>query len=52
MWLKGVRKIYALEPNLEVFNVLKKNINGINNIFPLNIAISSKLKKKTYTIKI
>ena len=24
MWLKGVRKIYALEPNLEAFNVLKK----------------------------
>ena len=46
MWLKGVRKIYALEPNLEAFNVLKKNINGINNIFPLNIAISSETKKE------
>ena len=24
MWIKGVSKIYALEPNLEAFNVLKK----------------------------
>ena len=46
MWLKGAKKIYALEPNPEAFNVLKKNINGINNIYPLNIAISSETKKE------
>ena len=39
MWIKGVSKIYALEPNLEAFNVLKKNIKGIENIYALNIAI-------------
>ena len=32
MWIKGVSKIYALEPNLEAFNVLKENIKGIENI--------------------
>ena len=26
MWLKGVKKIYALEPNKEAFEVLKKFI--------------------------
>ena len=46
MWLKGVREIYALEPNLEAFNSLKKNINGIKNIYPLNMAISSETKKE------
>ena len=46
MWLKGVRKIYALEPNLEAFNVLKKNIQGLKNIYALNIAISSETKKE------
>ena len=46
MWLRGVRKIYALEPNLEAFNVLKENIKGIKNIFALNIAISSETKKE------
>ena len=46
MWIKGVSKIYALEPNLEAFNVLKENIKGIENIYALNIAISSKTKKE------
>ena len=46
MWFKGVGKIYALEPNLEAFNVLKKNIKGIKNIYALNIAISSETKKE------
>ena len=46
MWIKGVSKIYALEPNLEAFNVLKKNIKGIENIYALNIAISSETKKE------
>ena len=32
MWLKGVRKIYALEPNLEAFKMLSKNLSGIRNI--------------------
>ena len=46
MWLKGVKKIYALEPNKEAFEVLKKNLSGINNIFYLNIAISNKTEKQ------
>ena len=46
MWIKGVSKIYALEPNLEAFNALKKNIKGIENIYALNIAISSETKKE------
>ena len=46
MWIKGVSKIYALEPNLEAFNVLKENIKGIENIYALNIAISSETKKE------
>ena len=41
MWLKGVRFIYALEPNIEVFNLLKNNLRGIRNFKALNIAISS-----------
>ena len=46
MWIKGVSKIYALEPNLEAFNVLKENIKGIDNIYALNIGISSETKKE------
>ena len=46
MWIKGASKIYALEPNLEAFNVLKENIKGIENINALNIAISSETKKE------
>lgn len=46
MWLKGVKKIYALEPNKEAFEVLKKNLSGIKNIFYLNIAISNKTEKQ------
>ena len=44
MWIK-VSKIYALEPNLEAFNVLE-NIKGIENIYALNIGISSETKKE------
>jgi len=46
MWFKGARKIYSLDPNIEAFNALKKNISGIDNIYPLNIAISSETKKE------
>ena len=41
MWLKGVSFIYALEPNIEVFNILNNNLRGIGNFKALNIAISS-----------
>ena len=41
MWLKGVHFIYALEPNIEVFNILKSNLRSIRNFKALNIAISS-----------
>ena len=41
MWLKGAKFIYALEPNIEVFNILKNNLRGIRNFKALNIAISS-----------
>ena len=41
MWFKGVRFIYALEPNIEVFNILNNNLRGIRNFKALNIAISS-----------
>ena len=41
MWLKGVSFIYALEPNIEVFKILNKNLRGIRNFKALNIAISS-----------
>ena len=41
MWLKGVNFIFALEPNIEVFNILNNNLRGIRNFKALNIAISS-----------
>ena len=41
MWLKGVSFIYALEPNIEVYNILNNNLRGIRNFKALNIAISS-----------
>ena len=41
MWLKGVSFIYALEPNIEIFNILNNNLRGIRNFKALNIAISS-----------
>ena len=41
MWLKGAKFIYALEPNIEVFNILNNNLRGIRNFKALNIAISS-----------
>ena len=46
MWLKGSKKIYAIEPNIEAFNVLEKNLEGIKNISTLNIAISSETKEE------
>ena len=46
MWLKGVRKIYALEPNIEAFKMLNKNLFGIDNISTLNMAISNETKKE------
>ncbi len=46
MWLKGSKNIYAIEPNIEAFKVLKKNIEGIKNISAFNIAISSETKKE------
>lgn len=39
MWLKGSKNIYAIEPNIEAFNVLKENLEGIKNISTLNIAV-------------
>ena len=42
MWLKGAKYIYAIEPNYDVFNLLKKNLKGIKNVSFFNIAISSK----------
>tara|TARA_B100000579_G_scaffold436902_1_gene464398 strand:- start:442 stop:1128 length:687 start_codon:yes stop_codon:yes gene_type:complete len=46
MWLKGSKNIYAIEPNIEAFNVLKENLEGIKNISVLNIAISSETGKE------
>lgn len=46
MWLRGVKKIYALEPNIEAYNALKKNVSGIKNIFTLNKAISNKTSRQ------
>ena len=46
MWLKGSKNIYAIEPNIEAFNVLKENLEGIKNISVFNIAISSETKKE------
>ena len=46
MWLKGAKRIYALEPNLEAFNELKINLSGIKNITLLNMAISNESKKE------
>ena len=46
MWLKGVRKIYALEPNIEAFKILNKNLFGIRNISTLNMAISKETRKE------
>ena len=44
MWLKGSKNIYALEPNIDAFNVLKDNLKGIKSISFLNIAVSSETK--------
>ena len=41
MWLKGVSFIYALESNIEVFNILNNNLREIRNFKALNIVISS-----------
>ena len=46
MWLKGSKKIYAIEPNIEAFKVLEKNLEDIKNISTLNIAISSETKEE------
>ena len=46
MWLKGSKKIYAIEPNIEAFKVLEKNLENIKNISTLNIAISSETKEE------
>ena len=46
MWIKGVKHIYALEPNKEAFFELKKNLKGIRNITIFNMAISSVTKKQ------
>lgn len=46
MWLKGCKNIYAIEPNIEAFKVLQKNLEGIQNISTLNLAISSETKKE------
>ena len=41
LWLKGVKKIYSLEPNNEALKLLKKNLKGLKNISIYNLAISS-----------
>ena len=46
MWLKGSKSIYALEPNIEAFKVLKKNLSGIHNISLFNIAVSSETRRE------
>ena len=46
MWLRGAKKIYALEPNFEAFKVLKRNSLGIKNILIFNVAISNKSSKE------
>jgi len=46
MWLRGVQIVYALEPNQEAFNELRKNIKGIKKISIFNKAISSSTKKE------
>lgn len=46
MWLKGAKHIYSIEPNIEAYNLLKKNLSGINNIYLLNLALSDKRKKE------
>ena len=52
MWLKGCKFIYAVEPNLEAFRVLEKNLYNIKNISTLNLAVSSKTKiEKLYLHK-
>ena len=40
------KKIYAIEPNKDAFNLLKENVQGIKNIEFLNFAISSETKKE------
>ena len=46
IWLKGAKCIYAIEPNIVAFNVLKNNIHEIKNINILNLAVSSATKKE------
>ena len=46
MWLKGAKKIYALEPNPEAFKKIKSNLYGIKNITVLNLAISNTNRKE------
>ncbi len=46
MWLRGVKFVYALEPNQTAFEVLRKNIIGISNISIFNKAISSSSKQE------
>ena len=46
MWLKGAKTIYAVEPHVEAFNILKNNLEGIKCINTFNIAISSETKKE------
>ena len=46
MWLKGSKNIYAVEPNIEAFNILEENLEGLKNISTLNIAISQETKEE------
>lgn len=46
MWLKGAKFIYSIEPNIEAFNLLKKNLSDIKNIYLFNLALSDRRKKE------
>ena len=48
---KGCENIYAIEPNIVAFQLLKENVKGIKNIFTFNIAVSSETKEKLYLHK-
>ncbi len=46
MWLKGVKKIYSLEPNFQAFEELSSNLQGIKNISIHNMAIANQTRKE------
>ena len=46
MWLKGVKKIYSLEPNIEAYKELSLNLKGIKNISIHNMAIANQTRQE------